>query len=158
MNIQEYFHENERQEQEKADQTAESPGVTPHGPEEGSIVIPVNEETVQVHKEVMESAKVRVQTTVSDVEKSFSVPLTGETYDIKRVAINELIDERPQVREEGDCIIIPVVIIQKRLKLVEEVHITKRQTTTTHQENIIVKKEDVVIERLPIPNNPRSSE
>lgn len=163
MNIQEFFEEKERKEQEKANQgkTALDPverGKTVSNVEQGdSTVIPVVQETAQVHKEVVESATVRVHKNVIEVEKSLEVPLVRENYEIKRVPVDKIIEEHPTIREEGNCIIIPVVeevlVVQKKLKLVEEVHLIKRQITETHKETITVKQEELKVERIPAGNS-----
>jgi stress response protein YsnF len=57
------------------------------------------------------------------------------------------------VRQEGDTTIIPiveeVVVLEKRLKLVEEVRVTKQQTAKHEPQNITLRRQNVTIERLP---------
>ncbi|HEV7329494.1 MAG TPA: YsnF/AvaK domain-containing protein [Flavisolibacter sp.] len=162
MNIQQYFEEKEQKEQEKAEQhnavqqnnePSKRVSASPTAQADEAVVIPVIQESATVHKEVVESAKVQVHTHVTEETKSLAVPLATESYEVKRVPINELINERPPVRQEGNCTIIPVVeevlVVEKRLKLVEEVHVVKRQVTNTHKENITLRKEEVVINRIP---------
>lgn len=163
MNIQEFFEEKERKAQEKIGQgkaalEPQQRGNTVSNAEQGdSTVIPVVHETAQVHKEVVESATVRVHKNVTEVEKSLEVPLVRENYEIKRVPVDRIIEEHPSIREEGNCIIIPVVeevlVVQKKLKLVEEVHLIKRQITETHKETITVKQEELKVERVPTGNS-----
>lgn len=159
MNIQQYFEEKEQKEQE---QTGRQPGVQPANAltqtQVGeTVVIPVIEETASIDKKVVDSATVVVHTNIIEEKKSVAVPLTTEEYEVKRIPVNEFVDERPPVRQEGNCIIVPVVeevlIVQKRLKVVEEVHLVKRQLTETHKEDIVLKKEEVTVERVPIGNN-----
>ena len=115
-------------------------------------IIPVIQEQATIHTEIKETGKLKIKTTVTEVEKNIDVPLIQEGYEIKRIPINQFVDTRPPAREEGDTIIIPVVrevlVVEKRLELVEEVHLVKQQTTVQHRESITLKKEDVHIERI----------
>ena len=115
-------------------------------------VIPVIQEQATIHTEIKETAKVKIRTTVAEVEKTVDVPLVQEGYEVKRIPINQLVDAQPPTREEGDVIIIPVVrevlVVEKRLELVEEVHVIKHQTTVNHKETLTLKREDVHIERI----------
>jgi uncharacterized protein (TIGR02271 family) len=150
MNVQQYFEERERAEQEQAkkEQVTQEVGKTE------STVIPVVQEQAHIYKEEVASAKVHVHTNVTEVEKNLEVPLVSESYEVKRVPMDQLIDEHPPIREEGGHLIIPVVqevlVVQKRLKLVEEVHLIKQQTTVTRTESFTLKKEEVTVERIPV--------
>jgi uncharacterized protein (TIGR02271 family) len=162
MNIQQFYEDKERREQENAalnkpaQQQEQAAQASSYSPAEGATVVPVIQEKATIHKEVVESATVRVHTQVREEEQNLSVPLTTESYEVKRVAMNSFVEERPPVRQEGNCTIVPVVeevlVVEKRLKLVEEVHIVKRQMTTTHKEAVTLKKEDVTVERIPSNN------
>lgn len=122
-----------------------------------STVIPVVQEQARVSKEEMETAKVRIQTRVTEVEKNLDIPLLQEGYVIERIPVNQFIEAHPPVREEGDTIIIPVVrevlVVEKRLELVEEVHVIKRKTTVEHKESFTLKKEEVHVERITSDNH-----
>lgn len=152
MNVQQYFEEKERAEQEKV--RKEETTQPASGAE--TTVIPVVQEQAHIHKEQVESGKVHVQKKVTEVEKILEVPLMQEQYEVRRVPVDQLVDEHPPIREEGDHLIIPVVqevlVVQKRLKLVEEVHLIKRQTTVTRTESFTLKKEDVTVERTSTDN------
>jgi stress response protein YsnF len=45
-----------------------------------------------------------------------------------------------------------VVVVEKRLRLVEEVRLTKRQAIRHEPQSITVRRQDAVIERLPAPD------
>jgi uncharacterized protein (TIGR02271 family) len=157
MNIQQYYLEREQAEQENASQpNAETDSVheTEH---QQSTIIPVVQEQASVGKEEIETAKVWIQKKVTEVEKNVDIPLLQEGYDVERIPINQYVDTYPQVREDGNTIIIPVVrevlVVEKRLELVEEVHVVKRKTTVDHRETFTLKKEEVNVERKPANNN-----
>jgi len=57
----------------------------------------------------------------------------------------------PAMRYEGDTTIIPVLrevmVVQKRYEIMEEIRITKRKTESTDTQQVILRKEEVNIER-----------
>lgn len=109
-------------------------------------------ETIRLDSKVVETGSVRVIKEVH--EETIRVPLLSrqDEYHVERVSINRYVDEPPPtVRHEGDTTIFTVVVeeavIQKRLKVVEEVRITASTKETAWEENITLRKEDVTIER-----------
>ena len=155
MNIQQYFEEKEQKKQEKAgaDQTIQD---TSHyeGELKEETVIPVIQEQARINTVQTNTATINVQKRVTEVEKTINIPLMREGYSIEKIPVNVFVETAPPVREEGDTIIIPVVrevlVVEKRLELVEELRITKQQTTIEHQEKVTLKKEEVEIKRIPI--------
>ncbi|WP_018615551.1 YsnF/AvaK domain-containing protein [Segetibacter koreensis] len=116
------------------------------------ITIPVVEEQVKVSKEVIETARVTLSKKVNESTESFEIPLTQEEIVIKRIPKNELIDTMPAAqRYEGDVMIIPVLkevaVIEKRIMLVEEIHISKLKTEKTETRDVTVRKEEVNVTR-----------
>ena len=120
--------------------------------EKTTHVIPVIEEHVQVGKKIVETGRVRIIKTVNAEEAHVEAPLLQEEVQIERVPVNQYIEAAPAVRYEGDVMIIPViqevVVIEKRLMLVEEIRVNKQQLQTTVSETITLRKEEVKIERL----------
>jgi uncharacterized protein (TIGR02271 family) len=119
-------------------------------PKEQPLVIPVIEETANVDKQVVVTGKVRIEKQVEEINEAVNINLQHDEYTIRRVAKNEYVDEEaPQVRHEGNTLIIPVVkeVIVKRLLLVEEVHIIKEIVTTSEEVNFLLRKENVTINR-----------
>jgi stress response protein YsnF len=65
---------------------------------------------------------------------------------------NELIETMPAAtRYEGDIMIIPILkevaVIEKRIMLVEEIHISKLQSEKTETQEVTVRKEEVHVTR-----------
>jgi len=129
-----------------------------------SEVIPVIEERLQVGKKVVEAGSVRIHKTVHEEEVKVEAPVVVEKLDIERVPINQYVESAPPaVRYEGDVMIVPileeVVVVEKRLVLVEELRITKRQEHTQVSQPVILRKEEVTIDRRdgdPVNPNPVS--
>lgn len=114
--------------------------------------IPVIEEVLQTDKRVIEKGTIRVIKKVS--EETVVVPLTTRTtqYSIERIAVNRHVDKAPEpVRYEGNTMIISIMeeelVIQKRLKIVEELRITSSEKEVVTDTTVVLKKERVVIER-----------
>lgn len=93
--------------------------------------IPLVEESVQIDKRVVETGRVQVRTFVDDEQVHITDALKREIVDVERIAIGQMVDVAPSVREEGEFLIVPIVeerlVIEKRLFLVEELRL--RRTT-----------------------------
>ncbi len=122
------------------------------GLDQETMVIPVIEEQAFIAKQVVETGKVRISKRVIKHEESVDVPLFHEEVSVERVPINQYVDAEPEVRHEGNVMIIPVVreqlVMRKRLILVEELRV-KKQVVETHQShNATLRREEVDIRRI----------
>lgn len=123
-------------------------------PNEPNTVIPVIEEQLHIHKVWQETGRVQVSKTVTEEAVDYSVPLNQEEVIMERKAINQYVDTAPAAsRYEGDTLIIPVLkevlVVEKKLMLVEELHIRKRNTEQTLSGTEVLRKESVEIKRNP---------
>lgn len=119
--------------------------------------IPVLEETLTVGKRVVETGQVRLVKTVHQDEQMVQIPLVADQIVVERVLINELVDEPPVTRQEGDTVIYPVLkeeyVLIKRLRLVEEIRVTTRQIQTIENQAVSLRREEISVERTVV-NNP----
>lgn len=117
-----------------------------------SMSFNVMEEHVQVHKEVVENGRVRITKRVHEEEATIDTSARMEAVKIERVPVDKYVDAAPEIRYEGTTMIIPVmrevVVVQKRLLLVEEVHITKNTNTTPDEKKMPLRREEVIVERI----------
>jgi stress response protein YsnF len=120
-----------------------------------NTVLPIVEEELQVGKRRIESERIQVRTLTDLTEELVRQELTGEHLEVERVPIDLLIQpgsDLPRIRTEGSVTIFPVleevVVVEKRLRLKEEVRITKRVTTENTETPITVRKQRAVVERL----------
>lgn len=122
------------------------------------VIIPVIEEQVQIGKRIIETGAVRVTKHVIEESQTIDVPVSREEVIVEHVAVYQYVDEAPGVRYEGETMIIPVLrevlVTEKRLLLVEEVHVTKRQLTDQETQEVILRKEEITVERTG-PNHER---
>jgi uncharacterized protein (TIGR02271 family) len=128
---------------------AEKANTQTHGEK---MVIPVIEEEITVGKQVVEAGRVRISKRISEHEELVDVPLFREEVRVERVPINLFVEAVPQVRQEGDTMIIPVVeeqiIVQKKLLLVEELRVRKEIIEHHQPQAVNVRKEQVEIKRV----------
>jgi stress response protein YsnF len=115
-------------------------------------IIPLVEERAVVRKRKRVTGAVRVRTVVREAERVVDEPLAVETVEVERVPIGRWVEAAPAVRQEGETTVIPVleevVVVEKRLRLVEEVRVTRRRTTRRASERVALRREEVVVERL----------
>ncbi|HLN19889.1 MAG TPA: DUF2382 domain-containing protein [Bacteroidales bacterium] len=116
---------------------------------EAEKVIPVIEEFADIETKLVNKETVIVSKKVIEEIIPISIPAISEHYEIERVAMNEFVESRPSIRQEDDIIIIPVMkeVIVKRLLLTEEIRLKKVVIGSTVNEDIMLKKEEVTIER-----------
>jgi uncharacterized protein (TIGR02271 family) len=118
---------------------------------DGSVVVPVIEEELQVQKRTVETG-VRVSKVVHEKQEPFELPLISEEIEVKRLPINRRIDQPVAMRREGDVLVIPVLeevlVVQKQLVLKEEVHIITKRTETRHAGQETLRQEELRIEPI----------
>jgi uncharacterized protein (TIGR02271 family) len=124
-------------------------GADPHEP---PLVVPVLEEVLDVQTRRVETGRVRLHKTVHTREVLVDEPLLREEVVIERVPINRVVEGPIPVRYEGDTMIVSVLeevlVVETRLLLKEEVHITTRRTERHAPERVTRRHEDVTIERV----------
>jgi stress response protein YsnF len=117
-------------------------------------VIPLFEEELSVSRRVVPINRVQVSRVTHSHEHLVDELLERERVEVERVAIDKPIDHMPSVREEGDCLIFPVVEevlkIERVLVLKEEVRIRRVKGTERYQERVTLRKQEAVVNRLPI--------
>lgn len=115
--------------------------------------LPVVEERASIRKERRVRAAVNVRTVVREHEEQIDVPLEQEEVEVERVARDEWLDAPLPTRQEGDTTIIPlheeVLVVEKRLKLVGEVRLTRRRSTVREKQSVVLRREEAVVERVP---------
>lgn len=114
--------------------------------------IPVVEEVVKLQTKEIDKGSIHLVKTVD--EKTIQVPLTTrkQGYNIERVSIGKYVEEPPPaMRYEGNTMIVSVVeeetVIQKRLKIIEELHIRSTVEDTVNEQQVTLRKENVTVER-----------
>ena len=131
---------------------AETENTTPQVSSDERMTIPVIQEEITVDKQVIETGKVRISKRISEYEELVDVPLFAEEVRVERVPVNLFVESLPPVRQEGGMMIIPVVreeiVVQKKLFLVEELHVRKELIERHAPQTVKVLKEEVDIKRV----------
>lgn len=135
-------------------ESAPSPSVH-HDLAEEVAAIPLVEERLNVAKRQVESGRVRVKVTVDEREQTVTEQLLHDELQIERVPRNIRLNDVPKVRLEGNTTIVPVVeevvIVEKALVLVEEIHISRRSFAEEAQIPVTLRVEHATVEREPTP-------
>lgn len=119
------------------------------------IVIPVIEEQLEIQKRMVDTGGVRITKTVHEREEQIDEPLSRETVEVARVAVDRAVDSASPPREEGSTLIIPIyeerLVVRKQLFLKEELHVTRQQTVDRHARGTVtLRREEVAVERQPV--------
>ena len=121
-------------------------------------VVPVVEETAVVYKERVTTDTVRLHKRVHEDEEVLDIPVQTEAIEVERVPVGRWIDAPAEIRHEGDTTVYPVVeevlVTEKRLRLVEEARVTRRQTTHNVRKQIGLRREEIVVDREAAPGDP----
>lgn len=114
--------------------------------------MPVIAEELMIEKRRVPTGGIRVHKLVQEHEETVAMLLAREHVDIRRVTIGRDVDSPMPIRYEGETTIIPVVeeviVVQKRLRLKEEFHITRLRTEEHTTEKVILQREEAIVERL----------
>jgi uncharacterized protein (TIGR02271 family) len=121
-------------------------------PREPPLVLPVLAEALDVRTRPVETGRVRIHKTVQAREVLVDEPLLREEVIIERVPVNRVVEGPIPVRYEGDTMILSlleeVLVVETRLLLKEELHLTKRRTETHQPACVTLRREEVTIERV----------
>jgi uncharacterized protein (TIGR02271 family) len=119
--------------------------------------IPLIEERARIEKEVVERGVVKIDTFITEHVETISDALTREEIDIRHVAMNLTVDAVPEVRQEGDVIIIPVVeerlVVSKRLVLTEELHVHRRKVSEPASIPVTLRSTEIAVQRESSPED-----
>jgi uncharacterized protein (TIGR02271 family) len=119
--------------------------------QEEVAAIPLVEERLSIEKRQVEAGRLRVRISVNEREELVPVSLAHDEVEVERIARNVPLSELPGVRIEGNTTIIPVVeevvVVEKRLVLVEEIHVRRKSAATTKEVPVTLRSEEAAIER-----------
>ncbi len=115
-------------------------------------VIPLAEEVLTVSKREIETGTISLRKTVTERTEVVDEPLIRTGVEVKRVVIDQFVDSPPPVRHENGVMIIPVLeevlVVEKRLKLKEEIHVSQTRTEHHAPQSVILRTESVTEERI----------
>jgi uncharacterized protein (TIGR02271 family) len=113
--------------------------------------IPIVEETAQVFKRATTTDRVLVRTGAEEHPVTISEQLFRGHVVSRRVPVEQEITETPPIRTEGEVTIVPIVeerlVVEKRLFLVEELHLTRETVLENVEIPEVLRRTRVEIER-----------
>ena len=108
-------------------------------------------EELSVAKETRETGRVRISTHTKEREALIDEDLARERVEIETIPIGRRIDEVPEVFQEGDTTIIPVVeerlVVERQLVLKVEIRVKRVRATERYQEKVALRHQEAVITR-----------
>lgn len=119
------------------------------------MILPLIAEELEISKRLKEIGRLRISKRVNSTPSVVEEQLRHEHYEVKRVPINQTLDHPVEPRQEGDTLIFPileeVLVIEKRMVLVEELHITRKIEERRERQEIELRKEEIDVERVDNP-------
>ena len=125
------------------------------GTRETQVKIPVLQEEISIGKESVDTGRgVRIEKHVREKPCIVDEIVRHEDVEVHRIPVDRMVSmtEVPQSRYEGDTLIIPVLeevlVVEKRLRIKEEIRITKT-TCEDHRSDVVhLKAEEISIEHF----------
>ena len=116
------------------------------------IVIPLLEEQLNIARRKVLTGGVRVHKIVQERTETIDEPTFKEELDVERVPVNQFVAAAPEVRYEGDVMIVPlleeVLVVEKKLVLREEIRIRTRRDTVRQPQQIVLRREEATLEQI----------
>ena len=130
--------------------------VQPNGQDrQENLTIPVIREEVQVDKRVIDTGRgVRIHKTVAEHPCHIDERLLRDEVEISHVPVDRIVplDAAPATRYEGETLVVPileeVLVVERRVRIKEEVRITRTRREEHHAETVMLKSEQVSVERF----------
>ena len=115
--------------------------------------MPVVRERLRVERRRVESERVIARSTTTTDDVLVDEALEADDIRIERVPVGRFVDAPVMPVFEGDVLVIPVmeevVVLTRRLRIVEEVRIHRRTVAQRHRETVPLRRQTVRVERRP---------
>ena len=119
--------------------------------ETGETVIPLIAEQLEVGKQTVTTGKVRLHRDVETFTDTVSLALTRTGWEVERTPIGQFVGEKPEVRQEDDVMIFPLVeerlVAKREYFLLEEVRVRQVATTADRTATVELKRDVLTVER-----------
>lgn len=120
--------------------------------EDESIVVPLVDEHLEIHKHWVQSGEVVVRKSVQTSQQTIPVELQYEEVQVDRVPVNRPLaeDEQAQPWWDGEVMVVPVIeeeiVVSKRLVVREEVRISKRKSSRQETVSDSIRSQQVSVD------------
>ena len=123
--------------------------------------IPVVAEQLAVGTRLVDTGRgVRIHKTVVEQPVTIDERLGRDEVEVRHVAVDRIValEEAPTTRHDGDTLVVPileeVLVVERRIRIKEELHITRIRREDHHQQEVVLKAEQVSVERFDESGNP----
>lgn len=114
-------------------------------------ILPIVQEEASISKRVVETGRVTLHTVVDSREETLNETLSRTDVDVARIAIGRFVETPPSIEERDGVTVVPIIeerlVVEKRLFLVEEIHLARRTTLEPVSQTITLRSTRAVIER-----------
>ena len=131
------------------------PSNIPENSQQEGLRIPVIEEQLAVGTRVVETGRgVRIHKTVSEQPVTIDERLARDEVEVRHVPVDRIValEEAPATRYEGETLVVPVLeevlVVERRLRIKEELHITRVRHEEHYRDTVSLKAERIVVERF----------
>jgi stress response protein YsnF len=119
--------------------------------------IPLLREDLAVTRQARIAEQIRVRRRVVREDRELATAVWTERIETERVPRDELVDELPRARQEGDTLVVPIVeevpVVTMRLRLREELRIRVVREPSIDRRRVVVRRHELELERVDLPNN-----
>ena len=120
-------------------------------PLDGQFVVPLIEEQLAIAKRTVATATVHLEKTVEAFDITLNESLAVNSWNIERVAVGQVMEVEPTVRQEGATTVYPLLeerlVLTKQLILVEEIRVTRETSEQRDTRTVTLRREHLNIER-----------
>ena len=127
--------------------------VQPNGKD--TLTVPVSREEVQVDKRLVDTGRgVRIHKSVAELPCHIDERLLRDEVEVSHVPVDRIVplDAAPATRYEGETLVVPileeVLVVERRVRIKEELRITRTRREERHAETVMLKSEQVSVERF----------
>jgi len=136
----------------------------PNQDQQEPLVVPVYQEEAWVEKRIVDTGRgVRIHKTVAELPCRIDERLQRDEVEVTHVPVDRIValDQAPATRYEGDTLVVPileeVLVVERRLRIKEELRITRHRREEHHAETVLLKSEQVSVERFDEHGDPSST-
>jgi stress response protein YsnF len=112
-------------------------------------------EELSVEKRVVDTGRgMRIHKTVAEHPCHIDERLLRDAVEVSHVPVDRIVplDAAPSTRYEGDTLVVPVLeevlVVERRVRIKEEIRITRTRREEHHAETVMLKSEQVSVERF----------
>lgn len=117
------------------------------------IALPLWAEHVTVGRRLVAGDRVAVRRITRHEEHAIDETLRHERVEVERVPIGREVQAVPEVRDDGELMVVPVVeeqlVVRRRLVLTEEIRLRRVRSERRHTDTVTIRRQVAEISRIP---------